>query len=142
MGLKYALLHAGSSQEIKIFNEYMMDNPSSSTSNLEEPARLFKEKSDGIKIFPKLPSMLKAYFKTWGKNSGIKSTEQALDSLVNDLLLDFFDTRFCLNTGIILPPTKTILRQESADIHVDLTNTETNEEEAVLSVLFTHVAPL
>ena len=29
MGLKYLLLHVGSSQEIKIFNDYMMNNPSS-----------------------------------------------------------------------------------------------------------------
>ena len=28
------------------------------------------------------------------------------------------------------------------DIHIDFTNTETNEEEAVLSVPLTHVAPL
>ena len=75
-----------------------MENPTFDTF-----AKLFKEKANGKHIFPKLPTILKSYYMTWETNSGIKSTEQALDLPVNALLTNLFNTRTLLTTGEILP---------------------------------------
>lgn len=66
MGLKYPILHIGSSAEIKLFNEFMMSNKGTKA-NFKELARIFRDKADGKNIFFKLPSMLKTYHGTWEK---------------------------------------------------------------------------
>ena len=42
-------------QEIKIFNGFMKENPSFTSNNISNLAVLFKEKSNGTTVFPKLP---------------------------------------------------------------------------------------
>ena len=115
MGLKYPLLHVGSQKDIQIFREFMTEHPTASAKTFDTLARLFKEKSDGKDVFPKLPTMLKSYYKTWEKNAGIRNTEQSLDPSVQDLLSSLFNTRISSNTGELLPPTQIILQQKDAD---------------------------
>ena len=66
MGLKYPLLHiAGSQKKIQIFREFMTEHSNaSSAKTFETFAQVFKDKSDRKLIFPKLPTMLKSYYKT------------------------------------------------------------------------------
>ena len=97
-----------------------MENPNPSVKNFCVLARLFKDKSDGIHIFPKLPTMLKSYFTTWEKDAGIKSTSQSLDPSVAALLTELFNTRISSNNGEILPVTQTILHQENTDMDVNV----------------------
>ena len=116
MGLKYPLLHVGSQKDIQIFREFMTEHPTASAKTFDTLARLFKEKSDGKDVFPKLPTMLKSYYKTWEKNADIRNTpEQSLDPSVQDLLSSSFNTRISSNTGELLPPTQIILQQKDAD---------------------------
>ena len=82
MGLKYPLLHVGSQQEIQIFREFATEHPNASAKTFDTLAQLFKYKSDGKDIFPKLPTMLKSYNKTWEKNADIRNTEQSLNPSV------------------------------------------------------------
>ena len=102
----------------------MMENPNVSAKSFDSLAKLFKEKADGKHIFPKLPTMLKSYYKTWEKNSGIKSTEQALDLSVNALLTELFNTRISSKTGEILPSTEIILQQHNSDMNIDIINND------------------
>jgi hypothetical protein len=118
MGLLYPLLHIGSREEINIFTNFMMQRPKATMKDFEELARIFKTKADGIRIFPKLPTMLKSYFKTWERNAGIKSTEKSMDSEVNALLKDLFSTRISDKLEV-LPPTHEVLKQKNADINVE-----------------------
>lgn len=118
MGLLYPLLHIGSREAINIFTNFMMQRPKATMKDFEELARIFKTKADGIRIFPKLPTMLKSYFKTWERNAGIKSTEKSMDSEVNALLKDLFSTRISDKLEV-LPPTHEVLKQKNADINVE-----------------------
>ena len=118
MGLKYPLLHVGSQKEIQIFQEFMTEHPNASAKTFDALAQLFKDKSDGKDIFPKLPTMLKSYYKTWEKNADIRNTEQSLNPSVQDLLLSLFNTRISSNTGELLPPTQIMLQQKDSDINV------------------------
>ena len=59
-------------REIGIFNKFMSENTKMDDRSRIKLAKLYKEKSDGIDIFPKLPSMIKSYEKTWERNSLIK----------------------------------------------------------------------
>ena len=60
--------------------------------NCIELATIFKEKSDGVAIFPKLPSMLKLYLKQWESNSLIKLALNAMKQK-HDTLLRLFSSQ-------------------------------------------------
>ena len=103
-----------------MFPEFIMENPNVSAKTFDTLAKLFKEKADGKHSFPKLPTMLKSYYKTWEKNSGMNSTEHELDQSVNALLKELFNTCISSTTGKLMPSTETILQQHNADINIDL----------------------
>ena len=75
MGLVLALLPIATKEEIKIFTAFMLTHPKPTDSNFRDLAKLYKEKADGITIFPKLPSMVKSYYIRWKKSrdQGIKT---------------------------------------------------------------------
>lgn len=85
MGLKYPLMHMGSQDEIKIFTNFMTDH-APTEANFRKLAKIFRQRADGITIFPKLPSMLKAYYKRWEQNRKIKVAQNAVTRNVKALL--------------------------------------------------------
>jgi hypothetical protein len=89
MNLKYPILPIGSKEEVKIYNEFVKNKKPTPT-NLEKLCEIFKEKSDGINIFPKIPSVLKSYKSTWEKNNEIRTKERKLGPEVKALLRRFF----------------------------------------------------
>jgi len=59
-------LHVAHKYEKNIFNHYLLKNPSPNMQHWQELASIFKEKADCKNyIFPKLPSMLRAFFNKW-----------------------------------------------------------------------------
>lgn len=92
MGLKYPLLHLGSSRdELKLFNDFMISKKPT-VANFTQLAEEFRRKANGETIFYKLPSMLKSYYKNWEKNHEIKTSERALRGGARALLRNFFIT--------------------------------------------------
>lgn len=65
MKLECPPLHISHPHEKRIFNDYILEHPSPSSRDWHQLACIFKQKTDAIFIFPKLPSMLKAYFNRW-----------------------------------------------------------------------------
>ena len=150
MGLLYPLLHIGSREEIYIFTNFMMQCPPKATmKDFEELARIFKTKVDGIRIFPKLPTMLKSYFKSWERNAGMRSTEKSMDSEVDALLKDLFSTRISDKLEV-LPPTHEVLKQINANMNVEdskpislvVPEEETDFEMEVEEALMVYVLPV
>ena len=85
MGLVLALLPIATKEEIKIFAAFMLTHPKLTDSNFRDLAKLYKEKADGITIFPKLPSMVKSYYIRWKKNQEIKASRRTLGSAAVEL---------------------------------------------------------
>jgi hypothetical protein len=52
----------------------------------EDMAMDFKEKANGIDIFPKLPSQLKVYFKMWSENQLIRAAQHGVRDKMKELL--------------------------------------------------------
>lgn len=77
-GLIFPLLPIASKEEIKIFTRFMLDHPQATKSNFIKLAKLYKEKSDGKTVFPKLPSMVKAYYNRWKMNQAIKASQASI----------------------------------------------------------------
>ena len=86
MGVRLPPLEVGTKEEFKIFTAYMVNHPKPSGKHFWELAKNFFAKSDGNKIFPQLPSMLKAYYKKWKKNQQIRSAEVSYGDPVHHLL--------------------------------------------------------
>lgn len=122
MGLKFPILHVGSMEEKKIFNDFLKTN-SPSDSSWKKLAKIYRDRADGKHVNFKLPSMLKAYYKTWVKNSEISAKQKGLVSDVGGLLGELF----CKRTSDLvqkLPPTNdangttnAILNTDSVDDH-------------------------
>lgn len=85
MGLKYPLMHMGSQDEIKIFTDFMTDH-APTEANFRRLAKIYRQRANGITIFPKLPSVLKSHYKIWEQNRKIKVAENAVNPNVKALL--------------------------------------------------------
>jgi hypothetical protein len=72
MQLKIPPLPSSTKEEFKLFNELMMENPEPNAKRYHTMAVIFGQWADGITIFPKLPSMLKAHMDRWKCNQLIK----------------------------------------------------------------------
>jgi len=83
MRLKGPPLHIAHVNEKRIFNQHMADNPKPSSKTWEQLAEKFKDKSDYVTVFPKLPSMLRSHFNDW------KATQQ-LVTIKNSISLDYY----------------------------------------------------
>lgn len=143
MGLKYPLLPLASTQEVKVLNDFLL-NHSPTTSNLEKLARQFKELSDGVEIFPKLPSMLKAYAtKKWEKNHAIRTAHDRMGDGVKSLLKHLFSTQ---TDGNVMYPNLTRLpmigmsnTHATNDVNIEAGS---EEEFNVQETILLHVPPL
>ena len=78
-------MQVGSKEEIKMFTNFMMDHRPT-VKNFHELAKLYNVKSNGKTIFPKLPSMVKAYYKRWDQNQKIKAAAKEVGGNVKSLL--------------------------------------------------------
>lgn len=58
-------LHITNPREMQIFNDFMKECGSPKSKSWIELAKIFKKEADYIRVFPKLPSMLKNYYKKW-----------------------------------------------------------------------------
>ena len=73
-------------QEISMINKFLAKHPQPSNENFEALAREFLKDADGIDIFPKLPTQLRAYFTEWKRNSMIKKVLLEMGSEYQGLL--------------------------------------------------------
>jgi len=81
--------------EIKIFNDFIKENPSFTSNNISNLAIIFKEKSNGTTVFPKLPSLIKQYYKRWEANSLIQLAQNTMKTNLNELLEKFSNQKIC-----------------------------------------------
>ena len=58
--------------EIKLSNEYMIQNPNPNKAAWDKLLKLYLTNFDGITISPKLPPMCKTYHDQWKQNNMIK----------------------------------------------------------------------
>lgn len=72
--------------EHKIFNDYVKAHPSMKAADFRALARDFKSRSDGLTIFPKLPSILKAHYNQWKENRLIDGAESKIKAKLNTVL--------------------------------------------------------
>ena len=78
-------MHIGTKEDIKIFTDFMKDH-APAAANFKKLAKVYRQQSNGTTIFPKLPSMLKSYFKRWERNQKIRVAETTVGQHVKDLL--------------------------------------------------------
>jgi len=82
-------LHGAHKYEKNIFNDYLLKNPSPNMRSWQELASIFKEKVDCKNVFPKLPSMLRAYFNNWKMTLQLVAVEDSARPEVYSLLTKF-----------------------------------------------------
>ena len=83
-------LHVAHKYEKNIFNHYLLKNPSPNMRHWQELASIFKEKADCKNyIFPKLPSMLRAFFNNWKVTLQVVAVEDSARPEVYSLLTRF-----------------------------------------------------
>ena len=75
--------------EIKIFNDFIKQNPSFTSTSMSTLTMIFKDKSNGTTIIPKLPSLIKHYCKRWEANSLIQLAKNTMKTNLNELLQKF-----------------------------------------------------
>ena len=131
MKLRYPILHIGSRQEIRIFNDFMKEN-NATEANFQKLAEIYKNAANGKDVFYKLPNMLKSYSKTWGKNSELKSKEKGLNRDVNILLEELFCTRISGDTSKV-PPT---VKATAAQVEETMNAERNDNEEAATAAMF------
>jgi hypothetical protein len=90
MGLNLPLMPIGTMKEIQIFTTSMGRLPQPTDTSFKELAKLYKQKANGIDIFPKLPAMVKAYYNRWKKNQAIKRAQEGVGQAVLDLRRTLF----------------------------------------------------
>ena len=87
MKLRGPPLDVSTAKEIQIFNNFMkdLDQPFNSHS-IHQLAKHFKERADYKQVFPKLPTMLKRYYKKWKMTQEIKMVKDEMRQPYYDLL--------------------------------------------------------
>ena len=131
MRLLYPLRLMGTAEECKIYSEFFGKGQNKPTvESFTSLAVTYNRLSNGTTIFPKLPSMVKAYYKTWEKNQNIRCSEMAIGSESKSVLRNLFFTTS--TAASILPQPTEILEGYRAEEEVDhLNNCVTNEARAV-----------
>jgi hypothetical protein len=88
MGLKCAPMPIAHPKEKAMFNKHMQDYPKPKDKDWRELAKHFKQLTDCKTIFPKLPTMLKCYYKKWKDNQLIVLAELQMKEPYEALLRD------------------------------------------------------
>jgi hypothetical protein len=71
-------LNVSSPFERKICNDFFKTFPKPTTRRFEELGKRFKEKTDGIRVFPKIASQLRHYYKRWRTNNAIRFVQDSI----------------------------------------------------------------
>ena len=95
MGLVFPLLPIASRYEIAMLTKFMQDHPKPTDAHFIMLAKLYKQKSNGTTIFPKLPSMVKSYFNQWKRNQEIKASKENVGSEALQLREQLFKRSTC-----------------------------------------------
>jgi len=86
MNLKCPPLPIVTQEEKILYNKLIQGTPKPIERDYCDFAKEYLKHADGIKIFPKLPSMLKQYYKTWHKNQQVKAAQLAAGNNYIELL--------------------------------------------------------
>jgi hypothetical protein len=121
MNLVLPLMPVETVKEFQIFTQFMGRLPKPSDANFRECAKTYKQKANGVDVFPKLPAMVKAHYNRWQKNQAIKKANDAVGQSVVDLRR----TLFCKSASIETTHAVDILK------HVQNRNTDANSEPAM-----------
>jgi len=107
-------------KEYEIFNDFMETHPHPSSKDWIELAKLYKQKSDYVDIFPKLPSMLKTYHKRWRDSQSVVMAEMKVKGAYNALLF-----------GLALPVSSAIIPGARVQEHLHFLKDSNQEQTAV-----------
>jgi hypothetical protein len=76
----------GTKEELRIFRDFVFSKPRPKTADWVALAKIFKENTDCKTVFPKLPSLLKNYFKKFERNVRIKKMQKSIGADYDSLL--------------------------------------------------------
>ena len=124
MNLKCPPLPIAHPHEKKIFSDYYGNHPNSTEANRKELAKIFLQKANCTSIFPKLPSMIKAYENKWKKSCLIKLAQTQMAEQYDSLLAH-------LST-----PVSTLQNEVSTNGNMDLVNNVRQEAANELRISF------
>jgi hypothetical protein len=93
-------VHICTKHEKHIFNEYLKTHPNPEDSNWKELARLFKSKTDCKMVFPKLPSMVKAYYNQWKESQTIVLLQEKIKEQYTEVLNELARPALGLSAGV------------------------------------------
>jgi len=86
MGVKQPPIQIGTKEEKVIFCDFIKENPRPTIKEFSELAKTYLEKSDCVKVFPKLPSMIKAHYSEWKKKRGMVLLNRQVGEELNNFL--------------------------------------------------------
>jgi hypothetical protein len=102
MGVKCPPRQIRSRKERKIFNDYLEKYSNPTQAHFNELALIYRDRTDCKYIFPKLPSMLRVYYRRWTETRIIIAKEQAMKNGYNILLRQLATPSESTNTNIAL----------------------------------------
>lgn len=141
MRVKYPPLPPSSEKEFGMIKRFCSENPQPKEADIQRLCRIFKSQSDGVDVFPKLPSMIRPSVKRWKINQ-----QQVLLRLqTRDSYNELFD-KLKRQTVTLPPPqnpkktihTKQTTRNDEASVH----NSTDRDKSAPPQLPCPHVAPL
>ena len=99
MKVKYPPMPVGTVREKEIFNQFIRSNQAHSAPQWRNLVCTYHQKSDGISIFPKLPSMLKMHHTKWKQNQRIRLNQTSLGKVYDELILSLVANRATASTA-------------------------------------------
>jgi len=108
-GLVCSPRHIQHKKEFEIFNQFMESHPSPNGRDWEELAIVFKQRTDFVDIFPKLPGMLKTYHTRWKETQSIVMAELQVKGAYNSLL---FGLALPVSSPVSVAPPKELQQLE------------------------------
>ena len=142
MGLVLPLMPIATMREIQIFTTFMGRHPHPTDSNFRELAKIYKQNSDGIDVFPKLPAMVKAYYNRWKKNQAIKRSQEGVGQAVLDLRKTLFRKSASIETVYAADILKDLQQRDTDANTAPAMPMDTLVEERGDSLLHTYVPPI
>ena len=86
MGLVYPLLPPATKREFGMIKSFCKHNPQPKMSDIQRLCRTFKSESNGVNVFPKLPSQIKPAIKQWKANEEITALKLQAGESYTELL--------------------------------------------------------
>ena len=89
MGLKYPPIPPSTKKEFDMIRNFCKNHPKPTRTNIQSLCKTFKAQSNGIDIFPKLPSMVNPAISRWKINQAIALLKLEAGSSYDDLFNKF-----------------------------------------------------